>query len=406
MQFRRVSIKAFRGIQDLEFYDLGRINLLVGQNNCGKTSVLEAMHVLGNCKVNGTFPYSKRINSQEANNEINIDKNYKIYKHYIPVHSKEQMLFISGYEPLEIESKDESEKMYDGKFTAAYIQYNLAENRIEQRQYTTVNFRNNKFDDLSTFLGDMYPETYENKVHLNSEVELNDYYNNNLSYEWLKKNNQLIFKKEKWIILKPNSAFGLKSKVQIMDLDDDYKYILQGVSEAIDKGTLPSIVETLHDLDSEITDVDTVDEQVLIYKLEVEGENRNAVVPLEYFGAATIRMLSLLIKLSECENGMLMIDEIDTAMHYTYLEQIWDTLIKGAEKFKVQVFVTTHSDECVKALAEVLREQKGDDYDKIKTEEVRMYHIQKNTETQLTKAFKYDAHHIASLSQPPYIEYR
>jgi hypothetical protein len=43
MQFRRVSIKAFRGIQDLEFYDLGRINLLVGQNNCGKTLIFNSI---------------------------------------------------------------------------------------------------------------------------------------------------------------------------------------------------------------------------------------------------------------------------------------------------------------------------------------------------------------------------
>jgi AAA15 family ATPase/GTPase len=102
MQFRRVSIKAFRGIQDLEFYDLGRINLLVGQNNCGKTSVLEAMHVLGNCKVNGTFPYSTRVNTDNTDH-------VEIVEYLIPVRSKNQMLFISGYQPLLSKTNDELE---------------------------------------------------------------------------------------------------------------------------------------------------------------------------------------------------------------------------------------------------------------------------------------------------------
>ncbi|HBQ98432.1 MULTISPECIES: AAA family ATPase [unclassified Roseofilum] len=38
-----VTIHQFRGLQDLELKDLGQINLLVGMNNCGKTSVLEVL---------------------------------------------------------------------------------------------------------------------------------------------------------------------------------------------------------------------------------------------------------------------------------------------------------------------------------------------------------------------------
>jgi predicted ATPase len=40
-----VTIHQFRGLRDLELKDLGRINLLVGINNSGKTSVLEALSV-------------------------------------------------------------------------------------------------------------------------------------------------------------------------------------------------------------------------------------------------------------------------------------------------------------------------------------------------------------------------
>jgi hypothetical protein len=41
-----IRIQNFRGIQDLTISDLGRINLIVGANNVGKTSVLEAIWLL------------------------------------------------------------------------------------------------------------------------------------------------------------------------------------------------------------------------------------------------------------------------------------------------------------------------------------------------------------------------
>jgi predicted ATP-dependent endonuclease of OLD family len=39
----KLSIHAFRQLRDVTFHDLGRVNLLVGVNNSGKTSVLEAI---------------------------------------------------------------------------------------------------------------------------------------------------------------------------------------------------------------------------------------------------------------------------------------------------------------------------------------------------------------------------
>ena len=43
-----VSIHGFRGLKHLRLDGLGQINVLVGPNNCGKTSVLEALSILCN----------------------------------------------------------------------------------------------------------------------------------------------------------------------------------------------------------------------------------------------------------------------------------------------------------------------------------------------------------------------
>ena len=40
---RQIDIQAYRGIHGLELKNLNSINILTGNNNCGKTSVLELL---------------------------------------------------------------------------------------------------------------------------------------------------------------------------------------------------------------------------------------------------------------------------------------------------------------------------------------------------------------------------
>lgn len=43
-----LKIHQFKSIEDLELKDLSKINIIVGENNSGKTSLLEAISILGN----------------------------------------------------------------------------------------------------------------------------------------------------------------------------------------------------------------------------------------------------------------------------------------------------------------------------------------------------------------------
>jgi AAA15 family ATPase/GTPase len=330
MQFRRVSIKAFRGIQDLEFYDLGRINLLVGQNNCGKTSVLEAMHVLGNCRAEyGMFPYTSRLNLQEYINQIPKLSLSEILKYYIPDESKENVMFISGYEPILMPNGT-----YIPDYTAAYSYKNANGSHVVSPKFIT----NEQDRDNFIILPDL---------RIISAEELEEYYQSNLTYGAIKEIRKVT---SKWIG-NNNDKINITSNVKIMELAENYTYLLNGAENTIRSGRRNWIIKIIQKIDSEISNIKTTKNQVILFKQKIEGTNNYASVPLEYFGAATVRMLSLLIKLAECKDGMLMIDEIDTAMHYTHLKEIWETVIAGAEEFNVQVFATTHSNECVMALA-------------------------------------------------------
>lgn len=46
-----------------------------------------------------------------------------------------------------------------------------------------------------------------------------------------------------------------------------------------------------------------------------------------------------------------MVDEIDTGLHYSVLADMWKLVIETAKRLNVQVFATTHSLDCVHALA-------------------------------------------------------
>ena len=43
---KNIKVQAYRGFRELHVESLGRVNLFVGRNNCGKTSILEAAQIL------------------------------------------------------------------------------------------------------------------------------------------------------------------------------------------------------------------------------------------------------------------------------------------------------------------------------------------------------------------------
>ena len=47
----------------------------------------------------------------------------------------------------------------------------------------------------------------------------------------------------------------------------------------------------------------------------------------------------------------LLIDEIDTGLHYSIMGDLWEMVVEMARRNNVQVFATTHSLDCVRGLA-------------------------------------------------------
>ena len=78
------------------------------------------------------------------------------------------------------------------------------------------------------------------------------------------------------------------------------------------------------------------------------------LVPLQIMGEGMTRVARLVLAISAAENGIVLVDEIETGLHYSVLPKVWEAIDKASKKFNTQIFATTHSFECTEASSGVL----------------------------------------------------
>ena len=83
-------------------------------------------------------------------------------------------------------------------------------------------------------------------------------------------------------------------------------------------------------------------------------------VPIGSMGDGMWHMLGLALSIANADGGVLLIDEIDTGLHYSVMQGMWRMLSKAATARSVQVFATTHSRDCWESLAAIAQGDGGD----------------------------------------------
>jgi AAA15 family ATPase/GTPase len=56
-----------------------------------------------------------------------------------------------------------------------------------------------------------------------------------------------------------------------------------------------------------------------------------------------------LLALANSKDGIVLIDELENGFHYSILEKIWLSIVDFVESNGTQVFISTHSQECIQA---------------------------------------------------------
>lgn len=81
---------------------------------------------------------------------------------------------------------------------------------------------------------------------------------------------------------------------------------------------------------------------------------------LTELGDGVRHLVSIVTSLYAAENGYLFIDEMDNGVHYSVLDELWNTIFVLSKQLNVQVFATTHSKECIESFNRVQQNLEDD----------------------------------------------
>lgn len=76
-------------------------------------------------------------------------------------------------------------------------------------------------------------------------------------------------------------------------------------------------------------------------------------VPLQSMGDGMTRVLQLILAAFRAKGGFLLIDELENGLHFSVQVQVWRLLFSLAKANGTQVFATSHSLDCVRAFSHV-----------------------------------------------------
>jgi predicted ATP-dependent endonuclease of OLD family len=108
-------------------------------------------------------------------------------------------------------------------------------------------------------------------------------------------------------------------------------------------------IRTLQKIDAGVQRLDLVQTGQAATRLQIKHE-KTGITPLSALGDGFRRALMIAVAIPTVRGGILLIDELETALHVSVLESALGLLKWAAEEFDVQVFATTHSLEAVDAV--------------------------------------------------------
>jgi hypothetical protein len=77
--------------------------------------------------------------------------------------------------------------------------------------------------------------------------------------------------------------------------------------------------------------------------------------PLRTMGDGLIRLFHIALAMINAQGGVVLIDEFENGLYWEIQERLWPLIFEMAEAFNVQVFATSHSNDCLRSFASAWR---------------------------------------------------
>lgn len=288
----------------------GLINLLGGRNNAGKTTLLEALYLMGK-------PDNQSIEQLFSFRDIDIDS-FKNYAQYTW-----DSLFYQQNTEVDIN-----------------LECVLSQ---ENSSNTQISCEVNKDDSGagSSEIHNTFEEVFKSilriKTFENGQEQSGIFYSN--SVEGSRKSHKDITVFNIQFISAKEKPSGNKltldyEKIQRNSDVDIYTLLLQGFR------LIDNTVERFEPSKVENT-------------LKIKRKNEKPV-PITLLGDAMNKIANYILKIAANRNSVLLIDEIENGIHFENQEAVWEMLFKLCEEFNVQIFATTHSGEMIEAFNNIM----------------------------------------------------
>jgi len=333
-----VKIRGYRAFAKFEMGRLGRVNLLVGKNNTGKSSILEALYILATAGDPSTLwqilaRRGEQVLSEPSPNrgvQAEIDVAHLFYGHDISA-GKELSISTTNETParsvkyrIDLAKPEEIPHLFSQMADEGPTGPRLALWATGMPDFAMPPIPLSK-------LGSLRADVMQN--YLNLRVQKVD-----------TGTTQFV----------TTESFAVGQIIQLWNsivLTPDEDRVIRAL-RIIEKG-----IERIAQVQTGVTAFPGMG-----YLFPTRGgffvrlADNERRIPIGSFGDGLWRLLSLAVAVVRAKDSLLLVDEIDTGLHYTVMADMWKLINEAAELFNVQVFATTHSYDCTHSLAGICKE--------------------------------------------------
>ena len=331
--YSSIRISGYRGLDSFRMEGLGRVNLLVGANNCGKTSILECIELLqspGNPRVLASIVGRRGEWGYVTDEDIRASLTRQ---DFLDVGN----LFANRELPGEI-----------------VVEANCVHDAHAARWNDRVALLARKVSEQDLEAEDV-EEDEQFALHVKWSSTPHDY---------------TTFITDEGVLVSPRRSIRARNEssraVQVVttsgvtatEVIRTYsKFVLTPSDEAITQALRlvePAVERIAPALDERGLHLDAPG------GVKVKLREIDDPVPIGSMGDGAWRILGLALSIANAGGGVLLVDEIDTGLHFTVMEDMWRMISERAAALSVQVFATTHSRDCYESLAAVVESEAGD----------------------------------------------
>jgi len=287
--FSSITVDAYRKLGGLTIDKLSRINLFAGINNSGKTTLLEAVYLL--TRQNDFDGLVEVIHRRGKISHDQIDPEWFMAQ----ISNEIRVGGVFDHRPggISVRVREETEADLDKSRYLGSVEIGAEFVDVRQESVTRV-FKGRDRETQAGSIRLLCPIVYSSPFFLNEPQRYASFY-----------------------------------------------------EESIKSKSLPKIIEFIRkEILPTLNDIRLVDKR---QRFLVDDDNFSSSLDLTNYGEGLQRIFFISLLFASAANGVVLIDEFENAIHTELIGRFSGFIHKLAETFNVQVFLTSHSKECIDA---------------------------------------------------------